>query len=244
MKDYAKYSFWLETAADSLAPRPTLSASTTVDVAILGGGYSGLWTAYYLLRANPGLRVAILEREIVGFGASGRNGGWCSSRFPVTPAVLEERYGAEAARQLILAMFASVDEVGRVCTEEGISADYRKGGILSLARGVHQLPMIRASYAAYERLGLGDRFKLLRVEECCERVRVANVHGGLYTHEGASLHPGRLVRGWQLSWSGGEARFTRIQMSRRCAAAVMRVSSLPLVSCVPSAPSFLQVKPI
>ena len=195
MKDYAKYSFWLETAADSLAPRPTLSASTTVDVAILGGGYSGLWTAYYLLRANPGLRVAILEREIVGFGASGRNGGWCSSRFPVTPAVLEERYGAEAARQLILAMFASVDEVGRVCTEEGISADYRKGGILSLARGVHQLPMIRASYAAYERLGLGDRFKLLRVEECCERVRVANVHGGLYTHEGASLHPGRLVRG-------------------------------------------------
>jgi glycine/D-amino acid oxidase-like deaminating enzyme len=92
LKDYAKYSFWLETAGDSLAPRPTLSAST-VDVAILGGGYSGPWTAYYLLRANPGLRVAILEREIVGFGASGRNGGWCSSRFPVTPIVLEERYG-------------------------------------------------------------------------------------------------------------------------------------------------------
>jgi glycine/D-amino acid oxidase-like deaminating enzyme len=127
LKDYANYSFWLETAADSLAPRrPTLSASTTVDVAILGGGYLGLWTAYYLLRANPGLRVAILEREIVGFGASGRNGRWCSSRFPVTPAVLEERYGAEAARQLILAMFASVDEVGRVCTEEEISADYEE----------------------------------------------------------------------------------------------------------------------
>ena len=122
MKDYAKYSFWLETAADGLAPPACpFKAALTVDVAILGGGYSGLWTAYYLLRANPGLRVAILEKEIVGFGASGRNGGWCSSRFPVTPAVLEERYGAEAARQLILAMFASVDEVGRVCTEEGIS---------------------------------------------------------------------------------------------------------------------------
>jgi glycine/D-amino acid oxidase-like deaminating enzyme len=195
LKDYAKYSFWLETAADSLAPRPALPGSTTVDVAILGGGYSGLWTAYYLLRANPGLQVAILEKEIVGFGASGRNGGWCSSRFPVTPTVLEERYGAAVARQLILAMFASVDEVGRICTEEGILADYRKGGILSLARGPHQLPMIRALYAAYERLGLGDRFRLLSVEECNERVRVTKVQGGLYTHEGASLHPGRLVRG-------------------------------------------------
>jgi len=97
---------------------------------------------------------AILEKEIVGFGASGRNGGWCSSRFPITPAVLEELYGAEAARQLILAMGASVDEVGRICTEEGIAADYRKGGILSLARGAHQLPTIQASYAAHERLGL------------------------------------------------------------------------------------------
>jgi glycine/D-amino acid oxidase-like deaminating enzyme len=159
LKDYAKYSFWLETAADGLAPRPALQGSLTVDVAILGGGYSGLWTAYYLLRANPGLQVAILEKEIVGFGASGRNGGWCSSRFPITPAVPEERYGAEAARQLILAMFASVDEVGRIRTEEGIAADYRKGGILSLARGAHQLPTIQASYAAYERLGLRDHLR-------------------------------------------------------------------------------------
>jgi glycine/D-amino acid oxidase-like deaminating enzyme len=144
LKDYAKYSFWLEAAADGLAPRPALQGSLTVDVAILGGGYSGLWTAYCLLRANPGLQVAILEKEIVGFGASGRNDGWCSSRFPITPAVLDERYGAEAARQLILAMFASVNEVGRIRTEEEIAADYRKGGILSLARGTHQLPTIRA----------------------------------------------------------------------------------------------------
>ena len=194
MKDYTKYSFWLETAGDNLVPRPALQHSSAVDVAILGGGYSGLWTAYYLLRANPGLQVAILEKEIVGFGASGRNGGWCSSRFPVTPAVLQERYGTEAARQLALAMFASMEEVGRICTEEAIPADFRKGGILSLARGSHQLPMIQASYAAYERLGLGDRFKLLTAEACQERVRITNVQGGLYTAAGASVHPGRLVR--------------------------------------------------
>jgi glycine/D-amino acid oxidase-like deaminating enzyme len=195
MKDYKHYSFWLETSGDPLVPRPALQRSEQVDIAILGGGYSGLWTAYYLLRANPALRIAILEKEIVGFGASGRNGGWCSSRFPVTPTVLHERFGAQAARHLLLAMFDSVDEVGRVCAQEDIAADFRKGGILSLARGAHQVPQIRASFAAYEALGLLNHFQLLSAADSRDRVKATNIHGGLYTPEGASLHPGKLVRG-------------------------------------------------
>src|SRR4029077_13807700 len=111
MKDYAKYSFWLETSGDTLAPRTALQRSSEVDIAILGGGYTGLWTAYYLLRENPRLRVAVVEKEIVGFGASGRNGGWCSSKFPVTPRMLKQRFGRDAARSLMLAMNASVDEI-------------------------------------------------------------------------------------------------------------------------------------
>jgi len=75
MTDYSTYSFWLETAGEPLKARPSLERSIDVDVAILGGGYSGLWTAYYLLRQNPGLSVAVVEKEIAGFGASGRNGG-------------------------------------------------------------------------------------------------------------------------------------------------------------------------
>jgi glycine/D-amino acid oxidase-like deaminating enzyme len=195
MKDYTRFSFWMETSGDALAPRPALQRSEEVDIAILGGGYSALWTAYYLLRANPGLRIAILEKEIVGFGASGRNGGWCSSRFPVTPAVLQERFGAQAARHLLLAMFDAVDEVGRILAEESIAADYRKGGILSLARGAHQVPSIRASYAAYDALGLAEHFQLLSATDCRDRVKATNIQGGLYTPEGASLHPGKLVRG-------------------------------------------------
>jgi glycine/D-amino acid oxidase-like deaminating enzyme len=194
MKDYSKYSFWMETAGEDLAPRPPLTNSCEVDVAILGGGYSSLWTAYYLLRTNPDLQIAILEREIVGFGASGRNGGWCCSRFPVTPGVLEKRYGASAARELLLAMYATVDEVGRVCMKEGIEASFRKGGILSLARGAHQLPLIQASFAAYRRLGLAD-WRLLNAEQSRERIRVTNVHGALFSAESASVHPARLVRG-------------------------------------------------
>src|SRR6516164_8908356 len=195
MKDYSQYSFWMETAGEDLTPRASLACSQEVDIAILGGGYSGLWTAYYLKRANPDFRIAILEREIVGFGASGRNGGWCSSRFPVTPTVLGERFGDGVARNLLLVMFDAVDEIGRVCSREGIAADYRKGGILTVARGGHQEPSLRASYEGYCRLGLENYFQFLSAEESRERVNITNVRAGLYTPESASIHPAKLARG-------------------------------------------------
>src|SRR5579864_6253392 len=171
MTDYSKYSFWIETSGDDLTPRAALETSIDVDVAILGGGYTGLWTAYYLLRGSPRLKVAILEKEIVGFGASGRNGGWCSSKFPVTPAMLEHRYGREAARALMLAMSGAVNEVRRVCEEEQIDAHFHKGGVLTLARGEHRLPMLRSTFTAYERLGLRSWVQLLNAEEATGRDR-------------------------------------------------------------------------
>jgi glycine/D-amino acid oxidase-like deaminating enzyme len=195
MNDYRKYSFWLETAGESLTPRAPLRSSENVDIAILGGGYSGLWTAYYLLRANPDLRIAILDKEIVGFGASGRNGGWCSSRFPVSPTVLRKRFGDEVARKLLLAMFDAVDEVGQVCSREGIAADFRKGGILTVARGAHQEPSLHASYRGYASLGLESHFQLLSTEQCRERVSITKVCGGLYSPRCGSIHPAKLARG-------------------------------------------------
>ena len=193
--DYARHSFWLETTGEDLVPRAALTRSSEVDVAIMGGGYTGLWTAYYLLRETPGITVAVVEKEIVGFGASGRNGGWCSSKFPVTPGMLEQRYGNRAARELMLAMNASVDEVAHFCDEEQVDAHFHKGGMLILARGVHQLALIRESQAQYERLGLGDQYRLLSAEETNERLKVTKVHGALYAAENASVHPGRLIRG-------------------------------------------------
>jgi len=195
MTDYAKRSFWLETCSDDLTPRAPLTQSIDVDVAILGGGYTGLWTAYYLLCSNSDLKVAVLEKEIVGFGASGRNGGWCSSKFPVTPSVLQQRYGRDQARALMLAMNDTVDEVSRFCQVEGVDAHFHKGGILTLARGDHQLPMIQSSYEAYSGLGLGEQYELLGPEQVQERIKVTKVCGGLFARENASLHPARLVRG-------------------------------------------------
>jgi glycine/D-amino acid oxidase-like deaminating enzyme len=100
MSNYARYSFWMETAGEPLIPRPALARSDEVDVAILGGGYTGLWTAYYLLRENPNLKLAIVDKEIVGFGASGRNRGGCCSYCAVTAGLLEHRSGLKTSRSL------------------------------------------------------------------------------------------------------------------------------------------------
>jgi glycine/D-amino acid oxidase-like deaminating enzyme len=192
---YADYSFWLETAGEPLTPRPAMQRSEEVDVAIVGAGYTGLWTAYYLLRHDPRLKVAVVEREVAGYGASGRNGGWCSPRFPVSAGAMTKRWGADAARAVLLALQAAVDEIEKVSAMEEIDTCFRAAGTLTVARGAHQLPALRSAYTAYERLGLGGHYTFLKPEEVAERIRITDVHGGLYTPDGASIHPGRLVRG-------------------------------------------------
>jgi len=194
-KDYTGYSFWLETADDDLTPRPALDGSIDVDVAILGAGFSGLWTAYYLLRQEPSLRVALVEREIAGFGASGRNGGWCSAGFPVSAALLEQRFGREAARDLQRAMYDTVEEVGRVAAQEGIDAQYRKGGELLVARGRHHLAALEHEYATMERQGLSAHYQLLDAARTAARIRVSGAVASLFNPDCAVIHPGRLVRG-------------------------------------------------
>src|SRR3954465_8585364 len=111
VKDYSSYSFWLENSGDDLTPRPPLDGSTEVDVAILGAGFTGLWTAYCLLRRDPSLSARMVEREIAGFGASGRNGGCSAAEFPISPAVMTKRYGHEVSRAVTVAMLDSVEDI-------------------------------------------------------------------------------------------------------------------------------------
>jgi glycine/D-amino acid oxidase-like deaminating enzyme len=194
-KDYASYSFWLETSGDDLTPRPGLAGNVTADVAIMGAGYTGLWTAYYLQQREPGLRIAIVDAEIAGFGASGRNGGWCYSGFPVTVKELLRRHGPETAHMVECTMRDTVGEIGRVCADEAIDAQLVRGGGLRLARGAHQLPAIQAAFETYQRLGLAEGYELLDAARTAERIRVNNALGALFIRDAASLHPGRLVRG-------------------------------------------------
>ena len=194
-RDYHSYSFWLETAGEELAPRPLLSGPTEADVAILGAGFTGLWTAYYLLRREPSLRVVVLESEVAGFGASGRNGAWCNSAFPVTPGELVRRFGAEATRGLLIEMRGAVDEIGRVAGTEGIDAQYFRGGQLRVARGQAQVPAIKDAYEAARVLGLEEDLQVLSAEETARRVRITGAEGSLYNPHCATIHPARLARG-------------------------------------------------
>jgi len=113
-------SLWLDQLSGPLASRPALDGDTDVDVAIVGGGYSGLWTAHSLLRSDPSLRVLVIEREMVGFGASGRNGGWCVGELAGGLAGAVATWGRDAGSALTRAVIDSVDEVGRVVADEGI----------------------------------------------------------------------------------------------------------------------------
>jgi glycine/D-amino acid oxidase-like deaminating enzyme len=187
--------FWLE--QDGAPPaRPALAGPLDVDVAIVGAGYTGLWTAYYLKRADPSLRVVVLEAERVGQGASGRNGGWVSG-FLSGP---RERYAAGHGRDAVVAlqraMFATVDEVGRVLATEGVDAEYVKGGNLGVALGPAQAARATAWIERERTWGLGeDDLKLLSPDQLGERLRVAGASGATFTPHVARVHPAKLVRG-------------------------------------------------
>jgi glycine/D-amino acid oxidase-like deaminating enzyme len=195
MRDYTRYSYWLETCGDDLTPRPPLDGSVDVDVAILGAGFSGLWTAYYLLKRDPSLKVALLEKEIAGFGASGRNGGWCTAGFPIGMHWFAEHYGREAARDVQFAMYDTVDEVGRVAESEGFDIDYAKGGSLRVAQGKHQLPSIEGGLKNYREFGLEDQVEYLDAQQTAERVRISGALGSLWSKNTAVIHPAKLARG-------------------------------------------------
>ncbi|MDT4913365.1 MAG: hypothetical protein QOC66_2493 [Pseudonocardiales bacterium] len=193
MTDYRSVSLWFEQLGEPLQPRPALAGDLDVDAAIVGAGFTGLWTAYYLQQAEPSLRIAVLEREIAGFGASGRNGGWCSALFPVSASTLADEVDADAARAQYAAMRGSVAEVVRVAAAENIQADVAPGGTIVLARSAPQLQRARAEVAESAEFGLG--ITLLDEAAARSRLDATRVLGASYTPHCAALQPAKLVRG-------------------------------------------------
>ena len=188
--------FWWRSLGGPPPPRAPLSGAIEADVAIVGGGYTGLWTAYYLKRAQPSLRIVVLEREISGFGASGRNGGWVSGFFSGPPRAYERRAGRGSYALLQRAMFDTVDEVGRVLAEEGIDADFIKGGHLGVA--LNRAQELRHRELIREARGHGvDEADLLELsaERTAARVRVAGARSATFSPHVARVHPAKLLRG-------------------------------------------------
>jgi glycine/D-amino acid oxidase-like deaminating enzyme len=216
---YRDLSLWHQTTPDDWVPRDPLPGDVQADVAVVGAGFTGLWTAYYLLRKDPTLRVVVLEAETAGFGASGRNGGWCSALFPAALGKMAALPGSSRVAALALheAMRDSVDEVGRVIDAEHLDAHYAKGGTISLARSAAQWRSAQAEVAGARRWGRGeDEVRLLSREEALARLSATRVRGATYTPDCAAIHPGRLVRG--LARAVDEARGGRVYERTRVTA--------------------------
>ena len=190
-------SLWLDQHPGPLDPRAALTGDTQVDIVIVGGGYTGLWTAYYLLRLDPTLRVLVIEKEIVGFGASGRNGGWCVGELAAGPERHEKIAGNDAARRLLRQVLDSVDEVGRVAEREGIDCHFAKGGTIRIARNAahlarqrHEVDHLCGGYGLTD-----DDLHMLGSDEARTHLNATGVVGGLFYAHSAALDPARLVRG-------------------------------------------------
>jgi glycine/D-amino acid oxidase-like deaminating enzyme len=191
-------SMWLAHSGDDLTPRAPLPGDVETDVVIVGAGLTGLWTAYYLSAADPGLRIVVVERSFAGFGASGRNGGWCSALFPASSDKMARLPGSDPskARDLHAAMMESVDEVGKVTAAEGIDAHFVKGGTIAVARTPVQLQRARDEVTHARAWGRGpDELALLDAARTTARFAARGALGATYTPDCARVQPGRLVRG-------------------------------------------------
>ena len=190
-------SYWWQASGGFPPRRPSLPGPIEADVAIVGGGYTGLWTAYYLAGLRPELKIVVLEAAFAGYGASGRNGGWVTAELPGSRAIFARAAGGVAGvKALEAALRETVDEVGRVCAAESIDCDFVKGGRLSVATTPSQLARMREGLAGIREWGDGnDVYEFLSPGQLASRVNVAGALAGLFAPASARIQPAALAAG-------------------------------------------------
>ena len=192
----AQRSWWLREALALETPLACrrLKADVEADVAIVGGGFTGLWTAYFLSKANPDLGVVVLEKDICGGGPSGRNGGFASGWWDELDGLVT-LYGAEAAVKACRAIAASIDGIGRFCEEHGVDAWYRRAGYMyALTSAAHE-PLCAGMVQLAREVGVPDEMRELTAQEVGARCSSPAFHGGAFMRDGASVQPALLARG-------------------------------------------------
>ncbi len=188
-------SFWYQNAGEFTA-RPRLASDIEADVVIVGAGYTGLWSAYYLKKAKPELEIVIVDAEKVGFGASGRNGGWITNGMPGLHSQYAKSHGAPAVAEFQRHLFQSVEEIVRVSAEEGIDADIAYDGEIAIATNPAQMCRLEEEYAESSKWGYGEGDLVpIDREGLAQFARLDNALGGLYSPHGARVQPAKLVRG-------------------------------------------------
>jgi glycine/D-amino acid oxidase-like deaminating enzyme len=192
MLDYEEKSYWLASSLyEESAP---LDGSTKVDVAIVGGGFSGLSTAYYLKRADPSLRVAVLEDKVVGYGASGRNAGFAMTLMGFTLSITSLRFGKEKAKQAHDFGHRAVDHIGQMVDAHGIDCDYEKPGLITVALNPSQSKRLQDEIDLADKLGV-EGLKWLDADAVQSEVRSPTYLGGRWEEQAALINPAKYVRG-------------------------------------------------
>ncbi|HEX2195223.1 MAG TPA: FAD-binding oxidoreductase [Candidatus Limnocylindria bacterium] len=187
---------------EALAAEPQSPAAATVsvedgrpfDVAIVGGGYTGLWTAWWLTESQPGVRLVIVEQGTCGGAASGRNGGFVHGWWDQLP-YLVELFGAERALQLAGLVDESVQAIGDWCAGHGVDAWYRKGGYLRVSASPSQDGEWRAAVDTARRLGVPDQYVELTRDDVQARCASPVLRAGAWMPNAATVQPARLARG-------------------------------------------------
>lgn len=174
--------------------REPLAGDLQLDVAIVGAGYTGLWTAYYLKQAQPDLRIAIIEQRHAGYGASGRNGGWLTNAITGGREQYVATHGRDAAERQQRAMNETVDEVIRVASREGIEADIKKGGEFNVAYAPAQEQRIR-EFAEAEQAWKYTDLQLLEADEAMAQINVAGTRAAVWHPHCARIQPAKLAAG-------------------------------------------------
>jgi glycine/D-amino acid oxidase-like deaminating enzyme len=197
---YRARSLWLDGLAEPLAPRPALSGDRDCDVAIVGAGFTGLWAAYFLASLQPDLRIAVVEREIAGFGPSGRNGGWASAGLAGSAQRYARLRGEDAVRRGERAMADGVGEIGRVIAEEGIECGWLHSGSLLVATSAPQVARLHETVERRRAFGMReDDLRLLGPAELAQRLRVRGARAASFTPHCGRVDPARLARGLALA---------------------------------------------
>ena len=188
-------SFWYADIGLPQSRRPALPGDSTADVAIIGAGYTGLWAAWYLMQADPTLKVLVLEKEFAGFGASGRNGGWCLGTLAWDHDRYAKTHGKAAVIEMARYLRGTVDEILGVCEAQGIDADIVRTEVLLFANNKAQMARLKANMAHHAAWGQGDRVRELTAEQVARRIRVPGVRGGMAMTGVVRIQPAKLVRG-------------------------------------------------
>jgi glycine/D-amino acid oxidase-like deaminating enzyme len=185
--------WWLEEAG-RVESLPPLSGSLEADVVVIGGGYTGMWSAWHVLQAEPSARVVLLEGSLCGHGPSGRNGGFCESMWLAAHA-LKERFGAAPARALLDAASRSVSEIGAWCEENDVDAWFRQAGYICVSTGPAFDETGRDAVRAAAELGAPEAVQELSAAQVCARCDSPVFRRGVFIPDFATVQPARLALG-------------------------------------------------